>query len=378
VKYLFVHQNFPGQYLHLLRHLVTDPANEIMFISEPNTNNIPGVRRILYSTPNPDQEQVHQVARDFDLAARRAETVTAMALNLKRLGFNPDIVIGHHGWGELLNITDVWPDVPLLGYFEFYYETHGQDVDFDPEFPLARDRFPKIRAMNIVNLLALALNQHGQTPTHWQLTRYPEWARAKMHVIEEGARLEICKPNPAVRRRKFSMGDFHVAPSEKLVTYVARNLEPYRGCHVMMRALPDILRARKDVKVVMVGGDDVSYGARLSTGTWREHFQGELKGQYDESRVLMPGQLPYDDYLRLLQRSSPPGRCARRWPAAAPSSRPRWIRSPSSSATARTACWCRSWSRRKSPAPCCGFWKTTSSTSICAPAPAAMPSSTST
>jgi glycosyltransferase involved in cell wall biosynthesis len=157
--------------------------------------------------------------------------------------------------------------------------------------------------MNVVNLLALALNQHGQTPTRWQLTRYPEWARAKMRVIEEGARLELCKPNAAIRRRKFSLGDFHVAPGEKLVTYVARNLEPYRGCHVMMRALPEILRTRKDVKVVMVGGDDVSYGARLSTGTWREHFQGELKGQYDESRVLMPGQLPYEDYLRLLQRS---------------------------------------------------------------------------
>jgi glycosyltransferase involved in cell wall biosynthesis len=303
VRYLFVHQNFPGQYLHLLRHLTADPANEIMFISEANKNNMPNVRRVLYSTPAPDQEKVHLVARDFDLACLRAEIVAGMANNLKRLGFTPDIIIGHHGWGELLNINDVWPDAPLLGYFEFYYRTDGQDVDFDPEFPMAKERFPKIRAMNVVNLLALALEQHGQTPTHWQHTRYPEWARPSIRLIREGAQLDVCKPDPQVRRQPFALGEFQVSPNEKLVTYVARNLEPYRGFHVLMRALPDLLGARPDVKVIMVGGDDVSYGARILGTTWREHFLKELKGQFDESRLLLPGQVPYDAYLRLLQRS---------------------------------------------------------------------------
>jgi glycosyltransferase involved in cell wall biosynthesis len=303
VKYLFVHQNFPGQYLHLLRTLTADPANEIMFISEPNKNIIPGVRRVLYSTPSPDQEQTHLAARDFDLASHRAELVAGMAANLKRLGFTPDIVIGHHGWGELLNITDIWPDVPLLGYFEFFYSTAGQDVDFDPEFPMQRDRFPKIRAMNVVNLLALAMDRHGQTPTEWQLTRYPDWAQKQIRVIREGAHLGLCKPDLAVRKQPFAIGDFQVAPHEKLVTYVARNLEPYRGFHVIMRALPDLLGARPDVKVVMVGGDDVSYGAKLLGSSWREHFQKELKGRYDESRVLLPGQIAYDVYIRMLQRS---------------------------------------------------------------------------
>lgn len=303
MRYLFIHQNFPGQYLHLLRHLATDPANELVFISEANPNVIEGVRRVLYQTPKPNQEQVHQVARDFDLAARRAEIVAGMARTLKQLGFTPDIVIGHHGWGELLDIRDVYPDAPVLGYFEFYYATDGQDVDYDPEFPISADRYPRIRAMNVVNHLALAMNQHGQTPTRWQLTRYPDWAQKGIRLVYEGARLDTCKPNPAVRDEEFVIGEFRVAPHEKLVSYVARNLEPYRGFHVMMRALPDLLAGRPDVKVVMVGGDDVSYGARLAEGTWREHFQKELAGKYDASRVLLPGQVPYDTYLRLLQRS---------------------------------------------------------------------------
>ncbi len=302
MRYLFVHQNFPGQYLHLLRHLCTDPANEIVFISEPNSNAIEGVRRVLYQAPKPDQDGLHQVVRDFDMAARRAELVAGLAGNLKRLGFVPDIVIGHHGWGELLDIQDVFPDVPVLGYFEFYYRTDGQDVDYDPEFPINADRFPRIRAMNVVNHLALTMGQHGQTPTEWQRTRYPEWAQPQLRLIREGAQLDICKPAPAARRESFSIGDFHVAPGEKLVTYVARNLEPYRGFHVMMRALPEIL-ARPDVKVVLVGGDDVSYGARLSEGTWREHLQKELAGKYDASRVLLPGQVLYDVYRRMLNRS---------------------------------------------------------------------------
>ncbi len=303
MKYLFVHQNFPGQYLHLLRHIMTDKTNEVVYISEPNQNLVAGVRRILYTAPKLDQEKIHPSARDFDVASRRAETVAIMATNLKRLGFTPDIIIGHHGWGELLNITDVWPGVPVLGYFEFYYRTDGQDVDFDPEFPVFTERYPRIRAMNVVNLLAIGMEQHGQTPTQWQLTRYPEWARGQIRVIREGAWLDVCKPDPAVRQEPFAIGDFQVAPHEKLVTYVARNLEPYRGYHVMMRALPDLLAARPDAKVIIIGGDDVSYGARLASGTWRELFLKEMAGKYDESRVLLPGQIQYDVYLRLLQRS---------------------------------------------------------------------------
>ena len=303
MKYLFAHQNFPGQYLHFVRHLLRDKKNEIVFLSEPNANAIPGVRRVSYQVPKVPPEGVHQNARDYELAARRAEMVAETATKVRALGFRPDIIIGHHGWGELLNLQDVWPGVPILGYFEFFYATVGQDVGFDSEFPVDESRFPRIRAMNVVNLLALAMNEHGQTPTRWQHERYPAWAQNQISVLPEGVNLELCKPNPAIRTKPMTLGNFVIAPEDKLVTYVARNLEPYRGFHVMMRALPDLLRARPDVRVVMVGGDDVSYGARLADMTWREYFQREIAGSYDASRVLLPGQVPYETYLALLQRS---------------------------------------------------------------------------
>ena len=304
MRYLFVHQNFPGQYLHFVRHLIAQPGNEVVFISEPNQNHTPGVRRVSYQMPKPPKTtQTHPHAIDWEQAARRAELVARTAASLKQLGFTPDIVIGHHGWGELLNIVDVWPDVPILGYFEFWYRTHGQDVGFDPEFPTSPDRFPRIRAMNTVNLLALALDRDGQAPTVWQRSRYPQWAQKRIRVIPEGARLDVCKPDPAVRKRDLVIAGFHVKPKDKLLTYVVRNLEPYRGVHVMLRALPALLAARPDLKIVMVGGDDVSYGSRLADSTWRAHFSREIEGRYDASRVLLPGQVSYETYLHLLQRS---------------------------------------------------------------------------
>jgi len=214
VNYLFLHQNYPGQYLHIVRHLVESGGNQIVFISEPNANAIPGVRRVSYQIPKYDPDAVFPNVRDLDRGLRRAEQVADCAANLRALGFRPDIIIGHHGWGELLNLPDIWPDVPILGYFEFYYSPQGQDVGFDPEFPTSDKLSARVRAMNAINLLALALDQHGQTPTQWQYTRYPEWARRQIRVLPEGARLDLCKPNPAVRGEELAIGKSVSAPTK--------------------------------------------------------------------------------------------------------------------------------------------------------------------
>ena len=225
------------------------------------------------------------------------------AANLKQLGFEPDVIIGHHGWGELLNIRDVWPDAPLVGYLEFYYRIDGVDVGFDPEFPTPAWDHPRIRAKNAVNLLALNLGACAQTPTRWQLSTYPVWAQPLITLLPEGANLDVCKPNPQARRRNLKIGETTIRPSEKLVTYVARDLEPYRGFHVMMRAVPYLLRTRKDIRVVRVGADGVSYGIPPAEGTWREKLLAELGDAIDPARVLFPGRLDYTAYLALLQRS---------------------------------------------------------------------------
>ena len=303
MKYLFVHQNFPGQFLHIVRHLTAQQRHDIVFITEPNRNQISGVRKVPYRRPTPAAAQTHSVARDLDAAVRRAEVVARTARNLKELGYTPDIIIGHHGWGELLDLGDVWPGVPVLGYMEFYYQVDAADVGFDPEFLLPRSDYPRVRAKNAINHLAFANGGYGLTPTEWQRSTYPSWMRDWIILLREGVDLEICKPDAKVRRQPLTVGDMRIAPSDKLVTYVSRDLEPYRGFHAMMRAVPHLLRARKDIRVVIVGGDGVSYGAPPASGTWKDVMLAELGGDIDLKRVVFAGRVEYGTYVRLLQRS---------------------------------------------------------------------------
>jgi len=238
------------------------------------------------------------------MAARRAQATYRGAVQIKALGYKPDVIIGHHGWGELLNLCDVFPGVPILGYFEFYYRIHNSDVNYDPDFVMPEERFGSVRGKNTVNLLALALEQYGQSPTRWQHSTYPGWAQKRIRILEEGVDLDACKPAPELREQTVSVGRLTVEPDQKLITFVARNLEPYRGFHTFMRALPAILRARPDVVVSVVGGDDVSYGsAPREGGCWREVMLKEVGGQLDLSRVHFLGKVPYDQHLTLLKRS---------------------------------------------------------------------------
>ena len=304
MKFLFVHQNYPAQFLHIVRHLVEANQHEIVFITEPNANEIAGVRKVPYQKPKADVSNVHIAARDLDNGVRRAELVFRAAYGLNHLGYKPDIIIGHHGWGEMLNLRDLWPDAPMLGYMEFYYQHDKADVGFDPEFPADPLDFPRIRAKNAINHLALNLGGTGQSPTQWQLSTYPDWARPQIELIWEGVDLNMCSPDPMARKNPLKVGDMTIKPTDKLVTYVSRDLEPYRGFHIMMRALPDLMKADRNLKVVMIGGDGISYGAAPHRGgTWREVMLAEVGRNIDPDRVVFPGRVPYATYLAALRRS---------------------------------------------------------------------------
>ena len=304
MKFLFVHQNFPGQFVHILRHLVKMGGHEIVFVTEPNTNHIEGVRKVPYMKPRPAFVETHIAARELDIAARRADIVATTARTLRELGFTPDIVIGHAGWGEMLNLVDVWPNVPSIRYMEFYYRTDGADVIFDPEFPIDPSDYPRIRAKNAVNHLSLDQDGLGVSPTQWQLSTYPDWARSRIDLLWEGVDLEMCSPDASVREKSLTIGDLSIEPEDLLVTYVTRDLEPYRGVHPMIRALPDLLQARKNIKVAMVGGTGVSYGSPPPDGgNWRDRFLREVEGRIDPTRIVFPGRIPYQTYISMLRRS---------------------------------------------------------------------------
>ena len=209
---------------------------------------------------------------------------------LKQKGVKPDVIIGHLGWGETLFAKDVFPDVPLINYFEFFYKAVGADTDFDPEFPNTADDVLRIRTKNAVNLLGLDACDAGISPTEWQRSLYPLEFQPKISVIHEGINTDLAKPDENAeywlsKTVKFSKKD-------KIVTFVARNLEPYRGFHTFMRAIPHIQTAHPDCTILVVGSDGVSYGRKSdTTETYRAQLLKEVK--VDQSRVHFLGKLDY-------------------------------------------------------------------------------------
>lgn len=301
MNFLFAHQNFPGQYLHAVRYLAQTGHN-VVFLTQEARQRLDGVRKIVYR-PAPRQAAGHPYLGDLEGGVRNALAVAAACEGLRREGFRPDLMIGHNGWGETLYLKEVWPEVPLLGYFEFYYHPRGSDVGCDPEFPSGPDDGLRLRMRNAINLLGLEAADWGQTPTEWQYRQYPERYRPQISVIHEGVDTGRLHPDPTAQI--WLAGGVSLSREDEVITYSARNLEPYRGFHTLMRALPRVLRERPRAHVVIIGGDGVSYGrppTRLPS--WREQMLSELAGEIDLDRVHFVGHLPYDQYVCVLQISA--------------------------------------------------------------------------
>jgi glycosyltransferase involved in cell wall biosynthesis len=301
MKFLFIHQTFPGQYPHVVRYL-RDAGHSIVFITQRADNPIPGVR-ILEYLPAPAIPASQSYATDLEGGALNGLAVARLCEALKSEGFTPDIVVGHTGWGELLFVKDVWPNVPLLGYFEFFYRSSGSDLGCDPEFPATMDDVLRVRVRNATNFLSLHAADWGHTPTQWQKDQYPAEYHHRISVVHEGVDTERVHADPTARL--WLQGGRSLSRDDQVLTYSARRLEPYRGFHVLMRALPQIQEACPNAHVVIVGGDGVSYGRPPpGGGSWREHMMAEVGSRLDMSRVHFIGWLPYEQYLAVLQISS--------------------------------------------------------------------------
>ena len=303
MKILFVHQNFPGQYLHLARHLAAQPANEVVFITQRTGVSLPGVKVIAYKPQRQVTQNLHHYLRGTEADVLNAQAVARKALELKQAGFVPDVMVGHNGWGEIWYLKDVFPQTPLLGYFEFFYRISGADVGFDPTEPKRFDTAPRIRTKNLGNLLGLDAADLGQCPTLWQKSTYPEVYQAKLQVVHEGIDTDFVRPD-ATASLSLPANERILSAGDEVVTYVARNLEPYRGFPSFMRSLPRILSARPKAQVLVIGGDEVSYGARLAEGqTYRQQMLEELGDSLDTNRVHFLGKVPYPTFLKVLQVS---------------------------------------------------------------------------
>jgi len=303
MKILFVHQNFPGQFLHLAPALaarghdcraLTDTVNQ-------RKAAIP-VWRYKHTAEKVDPAAT-RLGRNYTTMSDRGVTVARAALRLReRKGYIPDVIFGHSGWGETLFLKEVWPEAKLLVYAEFYYRGRGADVGFDPEFSTPSFDQVLIAQGRTTHLgQSLAHADRGLSPTQWQASTYPAPLRAMIDVIFDGVKTTLMAPNPAA---SVTLPNGQILKAgDEVLTFVNRNLEPYRGYHTFMRALPAVLAARPNAKVMIVGGDEVSYSAPPKQGNWKDQFLDEVKDRLDLSRVHFMGKVPYPTFVNIMQIS---------------------------------------------------------------------------
>ncbi|MBD8050424.1 glycosyltransferase family 4 protein [Limnohabitans radicicola] len=308
---LFVHQNFPGQFKHLAPALARH-GHRVVALHINACPSLPGVQLARYQPQGRPGQGTHRWVSDLEIKTIRAEAAYRAARQLQQDGFTPDVIVAHPAWGESLFLSQVWPTARIGIYCEFFYQAQGADVGFDPEFPGADpDVGCRLQMKNANYELHFPRAQAGIAPTHWQASTFPEPFASRITVIHDGIRTDLVCPDPKAHiRLQTANGVLQLDQDDEVITFVNRNLEPYRGYHQFMRALPALQKARPKARVVIIGGNEVSYGAAPPAGpsgqaqTWREIFLNEVKGELDLSRVHFVGKVPYADYLRVLQVST--------------------------------------------------------------------------
>ncbi len=301
---LFVHQNFPGQYKYLAPHMAAKPGNTVVALGEkkPNSRDLPGLHHAWYPKPKGASGSTHHYIRNLEACVRRGQSVFKACRELRGKGFVPDVVCCNPGWGEGLFLREAFPEAKLLFLYEFFYRFKGSDVNFDPEYTSSIDDALRTRIKNASMLLSLEACDMVVCPTEWQRSQLPKEFLYKAAAIHDGINTRAACPDKDVVFPMNGKGP-DLTANDEVITFVNRNLEPYRGFHVFMRALPKILEQRPKAQVLILGGDGVSYGRSLPKGqTYRENLTRETG--LSSERVHFLGRVPYATFIKLLQVSS--------------------------------------------------------------------------
>jgi glycosyltransferase involved in cell wall biosynthesis len=311
MKLLFIHQNFPGQFKHLAPALAAQ-GHEVMALTLPRKPMVvlPGVKVAHYRISRSSSPSVHPWLLDFETKVIRGEACFEAALALKRRGFRPDVIVAHPGWGESMFLKEVWPDSKLGLYAEFHYLEKGGDTGFDPEFTKDDLAQPcRLKLKNLNSDLQFRMADAALSPTLWQASTYPDEVRHRITVAHDGIDTQWIQPRADVRLTIDE--SLQLSRQDEVITYFARNLEPYRGYHIFIRALPEILKRRPKARVLVVGDQGTSYGRKPDPQkdgghSWKDIFISEVRGQIsdeDWARVHFLGTVPHPTLVQIMQLS---------------------------------------------------------------------------
>ncbi|WP_396595198.1 glycosyltransferase [Brevundimonas sp. R86498] len=302
-RILFIHQNFPGQFPHIAAAALAR-GDRLTAIGGPTARGMPGIDVRRWHLPRGSTPGLFPPATRAEADLMRADAAARVALELKAEGYRPDLIVGHPGWGETIQMSEVFPGVPQVLFGEFFYRSHGADMNFDPEFATGTPADDmRIHAKNVGVALAYAMAEVIVCPTPFQAAGLPAVFQPRVRVIHEGVGVTDARRRPGARLR---LPEGRVLDgSRPVITFINRNFEPMRGFHVFMRALPDFLARCPTAEVILIGADSgKGYGGGLPAGeTWGKKLRAELGDRLDMGRVHFVGRVPHRQMMDALSIS---------------------------------------------------------------------------
>jgi glycosyltransferase involved in cell wall biosynthesis len=303
---LFVHNNFPAQFRGLVEALLARgvPCAAIGSATAPGVEGMPLGR---YATRRGTTEGIFPFAVRAEADLIRGADALRVGRSLKDAGLDPQVIVGHPGWGETVFLDELWPDAKRVMFSEFFYKGRGLDIDFDEEFFQTTEQAVLAgKAKNAVMTLALAEADVIVTPTEFQGSVLPAVFRPRLRVIHEGVDTDAIRPGPpGASAEPFALPDGRViAPGAPVITYANNHMEPLRGLHIFARALPRLMAEVPDAQVLMFGADAPRpYGGSPPDGrTWREVIFEGL--EIDAGRLHFLGKAPHEQMLAALRLSA--------------------------------------------------------------------------
>lgn len=297
----FIHQNYPAQFGPISRFLAEECGVDVSFFSQYLTQPVhPRIRHFPYHPVTTGHEETpYFFARHFE------ESVASMhgVLNaVQQAKIEPDVFIGHAAFGTLGLLHGAYPDIPKIGFFEYFYHQNPAMSDSRPEFPPPWPNWIRIPLRNAVQLTELEYCLRGYSPTPFQRSTYPQTYQPRIEVLFDGIDTSRYRPGEVSSMSPLK----RTWPSQvPIVTYVSRGLEAMRGFDMFMRIAHEVSKRHPEVHFVIAGLDKTHYGSEAL------HLQGEsfreyvLKQQpYDLSRFHFVGWLPEDALADLFRLSA--------------------------------------------------------------------------
>ena len=308
---LFIHNNFPGQFLDLAPYLARHAADRTVFLTEsdnPQDINLPGVKLVKFASHRQPADGVHSYLRPSEEAVLRGQAVLRAVLKLGEQGFTPDVAVVHGGEGFGLYLKTLLPNLRLISYMEWYFRPETSkylyaDFDFNDSLSTQTRNWPILQELVEADVIV--------SPTDWQRQQFPWPWREQIMVIFDGVDTNFFRPPKTRSQSSLSLASgtnaqlIEIPHSVPLLTYATRGMEPLRGFAEFMRAAAFAQQQLDNLHVVVAGDDRIaySYGSKHVSGSWKQQLLEELGKYLDLSRLHFPGLVNYGELQQLFQRS---------------------------------------------------------------------------